>query len=109
VIALSCHPTGKLLLSIGADNTLKVWNLVKGRLAYATCFKSKTSPGNTLNLVSWSGDGAYYAIAVGQTVEIYDTDSAAEVYVIKGATKVSCFDLSQVITIIISSLIKQRS
>ncbi|PSN57715.1 p21-activated protein kinase-interacting 1-like protein [Blattella germanica] len=36
VTHLSVHPSGKLALSVGADSTLRTWNLVKGRQAYAT-------------------------------------------------------------------------
>lgn len=33
---ISIHPSGKLALTLGADLTLKTWNLVKGR---QVCFK----------------------------------------------------------------------
>lgn len=36
VTSLSVHPSGKLALSVGTDATLRTWNLVKGRQAYAT-------------------------------------------------------------------------
>lgn len=36
VTSLSVHPSGKLALSVGHDGTLRTWNLVKGRQAYAT-------------------------------------------------------------------------
>lgn len=96
VIGLSVHPSGKMLLSIGADHVLRVWNLVKGRQAYAVNYGKRITPGNTLNLVSWSGNGSSYAIALGQTIEVYNVDTAAVIYSIKSDSRISCFDLSQV-------------
>ena len=36
VTLMSIHPNGKLALTVGTDATLRTWNLVKGRQAYAT-------------------------------------------------------------------------
>lgn len=97
------HPSGKLLLSIGADHILRVWNLVKGRQAYAVNFGKRISPGQTLNLVTWSHDGSQYAIAIGQEAEVYNVDTAAVVYAVKCPSRISCFDLSEVILLVCCS------
>jgi WD40 repeat protein len=37
--SLSVHPSGRLLLSVGKDKTLRTWNLIKGRSAFITNLK----------------------------------------------------------------------
>lgn len=84
------------MLSTGADNVLKFWNLIKGRVAYVKNFSSKCSPGNTLNLAKWSKDGQHYAICIGKKIEVYNTETAAVVYEIEANVKISCIDFSDV-------------
>lgn len=36
VTSIAPHPTGKLALSTGKDRTLRLWDLVKGRIAFIT-------------------------------------------------------------------------
>lgn len=73
---ISVHPSGKLALSIGGDMTLRTWNLINGRQAFATSLKNK-SLGNIIDFVVWSTSGEYFAIAGKNTVEIWSTEHAA--------------------------------
>lgn len=41
VNSVAVHPSDKLALSIGKDNTLKTWNLIKGRIAFTINLNSK--------------------------------------------------------------------
>lgn len=63
---LSVHPSGKILLSVSKDGTLRTWNLIKGRCAYVTNLKL------TSHFVSWSISGAYFLIAVNNTIDVYN-------------------------------------
>lgn len=73
---ISVHPSGKLALSIGADMTLRTWNLINGRQAFATSLKNK-SLGNIIDFVVWSTSGEYFAITGKDTVEVWSTEHAA--------------------------------
>lgn len=72
---ISVHPSGKLALSIGADLTLRTWNLINGRQAFVTSLKNK-SLGNTIDFVVWSTTGEYFAITGKDSVEIWSTEQA---------------------------------
>lgn len=96
VISLSVHPSGGLMISTGADNVLKFWNLIKGRVAYVKNFSSKTSVGNSLNLAKWSKDGNYYAVGIGKKVEVYLTETAEVLYEIEVPVKATCVDFDEV-------------
>lgn len=72
---ISVHPSGKLALSIGADLTLRTWNLINGRQAFATSLKNK-SLGNIIDFVMWSTTGDYFAITGKETVEVWSTEQA---------------------------------
>ena len=39
--ALSIHPSGRVALSVGKDSTLRVWNLISGKLAVTTKLKTR--------------------------------------------------------------------
>ena len=56
VTSICVHPSNKLALSVGADNTMRMWNLVKGRLGFVR--KLKEQPFK----ISFSPDGSEYVI-----------------------------------------------
>lgn len=72
---ISIHPSGKLALSIGSDCTVRTWNLIKGRQAFATNLKNK-SLGNIINFVEFSTSGDQFAVCGEKTVEVWDLAQA---------------------------------
>lgn len=56
--SICVHPSNKLALSVGADNTMRMWNLVKGRLGFVR--KLKEQPFK----ISFSPDGAEYVVGL---------------------------------------------
>ncbi|KAJ9589507.1 hypothetical protein L9F63_017292 [Diploptera punctata] len=88
------HPTGKLALTVGTDATLRTWNLVKGRQAYATNLgKNRTGNGRAVTNILWSPDGNSYVLTIGAELNVYDVATAGIVYTIKLDKKISsvCF------------------
>ncbi|KAL5021231.1 hypothetical protein ScPMuIL_000386 [Solemya velum] len=65
----SIHPSGKLMLSVGADRSLRMWNLVTGRSAYITNIKK------VAEIVKWSPNGELYAIVSNTTIDVYNTQT----------------------------------
>lgn len=96
VTSLSVHPSGKLALSVGCDATLRTWNLVKGRQAYASNLgKNRTGKGRGVSCLLWSADGSLYVVAVGTEVYVYDVHTAGIIYTVQLAKKVTCICFSQ--------------
>lgn len=66
VTSLSVHPSGKVLLSISKDDTMRTWNLIKGRSAFVTQIKAKS------HLVAWSKTGQEFMIAANNEIYSYN-------------------------------------
>ncbi|KAI8920331.1 WD40-repeat-containing domain protein [Powellomyces hirtus] len=62
---IDVHPSGKVLLSVGGDQTLKCWDLAK-----AACTYSMKLP-KVAERVCWSPSGDRYAVLMNTTVQIY--------------------------------------
>ncbi|XP_016973487.1 p21-activated protein kinase-interacting protein 1-like [Drosophila rhopaloa] len=76
VTHISCHPSSKLALSLGGDLVLNTWNLVKGRVAYKTNLKSKTTLGSQPDCLSWSTQGDHFTLSGPLYLEIWDIKNA---------------------------------
>ncbi|RXK37655.1 hypothetical protein M231_05067 [Tremella mesenterica] len=59
------HYTGRVALSVGKDQTLKMWDLMRGRGA------SSLALGQEAELVSWSPTGMFFAVLFTHKIEIY--------------------------------------
>lgn len=67
--SVSVHPSGKLAVSVAQDNTLKVWNLVQGRIAFTRRLKGSA------NIVKWQKPaGNAYLLVFGKKIEVYATN-----------------------------------
>lgn len=73
---LTCHPSGKLALTLGNDLILRTWNLVKGRVAYKTNIKGKKTLGHTPDCIVWSTEGNFFTIAGPRCLEIWSIQKA---------------------------------
>jgi protein MAK11 len=72
---ISVHPTGKLALTLGDDMTIRTWNLINGRQAYATNLKNKEKLGGISDYVEWSPDGDFFALSGAKTIEVWSIDT----------------------------------
>ena len=66
VTSLALHATGKLLLTVSKDASLRTWNLVKGRCAYVLNLKE------CANKIHWSPCQSKFAAVFDSHVDIYD-------------------------------------
>ncbi|XP_067641181.1 p21-activated protein kinase-interacting protein 1-like [Eurosta solidaginis] len=73
---ISCHPSGKLALSLGADRVLCTWNLVKGRVAYRTNLKSHSNLCAQPDCLAWSPTGDYFSLCGPRAAEIWTIKTA---------------------------------
>lgn len=84
VSSLGIHPSGKLALSGGqSDGKLKLWDLTKGRLAYATNLnRSNAREGRSVSFpvvsIVWTKAGNAYGWAYGNHVTIRDVDTGKD-------------------------------
>ncbi|XP_023031022.1 p21-activated protein kinase-interacting protein 1-like [Drosophila willistoni] len=91
VTHISCHPSSKLALSLGGDQVLHTWNLVKGRVAYKTNLKSKRSQlGSYPECLSWSTDGNHFTLSGPLALEVWDIKTANVVRSVKMPSKPIC-------------------
>ncbi|KAI9096965.1 WD40-repeat-containing domain protein [Phlyctochytrium arcticum] len=68
VNSIDIHPSGKVLLSVGQDGTLKCWDLAR-----AACTYSMKLP-KAAERVCWSPSGSSYAVLMNDSVEIYGVE-----------------------------------
>lgn len=61
---------------MGADLTLKTWNLLKGRQIFTTNLKSKSSLGRIVEYVEFSPDGQNFLLSGAKSVEIWNIERA---------------------------------
>uniref|UniRef100_A0A1Q3EXA7 Putative p21-activated protein n=1 Tax=Culex tarsalis TaxID=7177 RepID=A0A1Q3EXA7_CULTA len=84
VLTITIHPRGKLALSLGADMTLRTWDLVTGRTIYTRGLKGDSRFGGLLSWVEWSPDGAHFALVGNRVVDVVSVDTT------KSARTVTC-------------------
>lgn len=84
VNSIGIHPSGKLGLSVGKDKTLRMWNLLKGRLGFTTKLPKIGEK------VLWNGDGTKYGILFDTFIKIYSAD-AKELMTIENQKRIISF------------------
>lgn len=68
------HPSNKVALSIGCDNTMRMWNLVQGKASFSRKFRERALK------VLFSPDSKRYAILFGSKAIVYNLSDGQEVY-----------------------------
>ncbi|KAH9253882.1 hypothetical protein BASA81_008195 [Batrachochytrium salamandrivorans] len=69
VLSISIHPSGKILLSVSKDKTLRCWDLMRGVCAYTLKLHA------IAERVVWSATGSHYALLFSNTVIVYLVES----------------------------------
>lgn len=70
IVSMDAHPSGKILLSLSKDRTMRTWNLIKGRCAYVTQIK-----GNA-HIVKWSKVGDDFLLIANNEMVVYNIDGS---------------------------------
>lgn len=83
VSSLSVHPSGKLVLTVGTDKTLRTWNLINGRSAFIKNIKQNA------HIVKWSPDGDKYVVVVNDKVDVYNLETASVTGTITNPKRIS--------------------
>ncbi|KAG0052055.1 p21-activated protein kinase-interacting protein 1-like protein [Gryganskiella cystojenkinii] len=81
VHSIAIHPSGKIALSVSADHSVRLWNLLLGKQASMTRLHGEGMK------VCWNPSGTGYAILFDQEVGIYDMATAKCVLTIKPAKR----------------------
>ena len=84
VTGLAIHPTGKLMLSIGKDKTVRTWNLIQGRCAFVTNLKEPAS------LVRWVPDGKRFVLVYDKRVDMYCATNCGVIRTIEQEHGINC-------------------
>ena len=72
VLEVAVHPSGKLLLSIGKDKAIRVWDLSTSRCISAVVMKEE------ILFCKWSFCGSFYVICQSKKIEIHRMKSKEE-------------------------------
>lgn len=67
ITSIDTHPSGKVLLTLSRDKTMRTWNLIKGRCAYVTHL------GLEAHIVRWSKSGDDFTIAADKDIYLYNS------------------------------------
>lgn len=85
VHSVALHPSGKLALSVGKDKTLKMWNLLKGRLGFTINTQKPAE------VVQWSSRGTRFGYVADTILKVFDSESTEEVRAIESKRRINTF------------------
>lgn len=88
ILDIVVHVSGKLALSLGADCTLRTWNLVKGRQAYVINLNSKSADAKSLDKINWAPCDTRFILSGGKYTEIWSIETGGILSTITHTNKV---------------------
>ena len=84
VLGVAVHRTGRLALTVGADNQCKLWELAKG-----ACMHS-ADVGSTPVAVAWSPDCTQYVVVTQQEVLVHSGATGQRLHTVPHSSKPTC-------------------
>ncbi|GMM30299.1 Mak11 protein [Martiniozyma asiatica (nom. inval.)] len=73
ILCLSIHPSNRVAISCGEDNTIRLWNLMTGKKASGLKIKGAWSRGQKAEFVKFSPDGEYFVVGLRDRLFIWKT------------------------------------
>lgn len=96
ILDIAVHSSGKLALTLGADCSLRTWNLIKGRQAYVVNLNSRSKDPKRLEKIIWSPDDVQFLLYGGNYTEIWSIETGGVLDIIEHEQKViSCVWLDE--------------
>lgn len=86
---VAVHNSGKIALTLGGDYTLRTWNLIKGRQAYAINLNSKSKEPRAIERILWCSDENHFLTYGGHHTEIWNINDGVLVKSIQHENKVT--------------------
>ncbi|KAJ3158544.1 hypothetical protein HDU86_002769 [Geranomyces michiganensis] len=84
------HPSGKVLLSVGGDSTLKCWDLAKAACTYSMKLAKPAER------VRWSPSGTRYAVLMNNVVQVHDVASGEVLATVKTTGRINSITFTTV-------------
>lgn len=88
ILDVAVHPSGKLMLSLASDCSLRTWNLIKGRQAYVVNLNSKSKDPKSLQKIVWSPNGERFMLFGGKFTEIWSIETGGILSFVEHSSKV---------------------
>lgn len=79
VNSIGVHPSNKVALSVGCDNSMKMWNLVQGKPSFSRKFQERALK------VIFSEDAKQYAILFHSKAVVYNLADGQEIYSVENS------------------------
>ncbi|XP_055645140.1 p21-activated protein kinase-interacting protein 1-like [Toxorhynchites rutilus septentrionalis] len=79
VLCISVHPSGNLMLTLGADMSLRTWDLVKGRMIYTRGLRNDPKYKGGLSWVEWGPDGSFFALMGAHSIDVISLETTKSV------------------------------
>lgn len=73
---LAIHPLGRVAISVSADHTVRLWNLLTAKKAAILKIKGRDHLGQYGEFVRWSSSGDYFVVGLQNQILVYQTDGA---------------------------------
>lgn len=96
VVALAVHPSGKLMLSVGNDGKIRMWDMRTGKLAHA-----KKCPFKNVFGIAFSPSGSLFACQSPKEVKVFKGDECIMTYSGESVKNLSCMTFADEASLLI--------
>ncbi|KAM9938025.1 hypothetical protein OXX80_002452 [Metschnikowia pulcherrima] len=76
---LDIHPSGRVAISVGTDNTIRLWNLMTAKKAAVLKIKGKDHVGQPADIVRWISEGKHFVVGLLNQLFIYELSEQAQI------------------------------
>ncbi|KAM9900974.1 hypothetical protein OXX79_004811 [Metschnikowia pulcherrima] len=76
---LDIHPSGRVAISVGTDNTIRLWNLMTAKKAAVLKIKGRDHVGQPADIVRWISEGKHFVVGLLNQLFIYELSEQAQI------------------------------